>query len=317
MKNKFYTVLTIVVLMLLFLMIFIYSKDVTTSVLFSISIWKDNLLPTLFPFFLVSDLLIEYGFIEIISCILGKCISKIFHLPKEASFAIFTSLFSGFPSGSKYTKDLLDKKMITEKDANHLIMFTHYSNPIFIISTIGILLLNSKKAGYIILACHILSNLIIGILFRQRKKIIVEKEKLSHVISEINNKRINGKSFITILMNSIIKSFSILINMLGIIIFFLILTTLLKKIIILNNFNNAIFSGILEMTQGVKYISEINTISLKIKSCLIGFLISFSGISVHFQVKSIIEGTSIQYKRFLIARIIHAILCFILIYIFF
>ena len=96
---------------------------------------------------------------------------KLFYLPKEASFAFFTSLISGFPSGSKYVKDLLDKKLISEIDANYLIMFTHYSNPLFIVSTIGIFLLNNIKAGYIILFSHVLSNIIIAFLFRKKKNI--------------------------------------------------------------------------------------------------------------------------------------------------
>ena len=101
--------------------------------------------------------------------------------------------------------------------------------------------------------------------------------------------------------------------MLGIIIFFLIITTLLKKIIPLNNTFGYIISGILEMTQGVKYISQDIKLPINIKCSIIGAIISFSGMSVHFQVKSIIEGTPISYKNFLIARIIHSILCFILI----
>ena len=63
------------------------------------------------------------------------------------------------------------------------------------------------------------------------------------------------------------------------------------------------------------FLSKLN-ISIQLKASIIGALISFGGISVHFQVKSIIDGTKICYKNFLIARIIHAILCFVFIYIF-
>lgn len=317
MKNNFITLLIIFILTTLFLLIFLYSKDVMDSINFSISIWKDNLLPSLFPFFLISDLLIAYGFIDLISYFLGKIMVTLFNLPKETSFVLFSSLFSGFPSGSKYTKDLLENKLINEKEANHLIMFTHFSNPLFIISTIGVLLLNNKKIGILILFCHIISNIIIGILFKNKEKKDYKKEEFKIVISKINNKRKNNKSFIFILTSSITKSFTILIQMLGIIMFFLMITTILKKIIKLDNLTYSFLSGIIEMTQGIKNISNISTLNLKLKSSIIGLLLSFSGISVHFQVKSIIEGTTIKYKNFFIARIVHAILCFTLIYILF
>lgn len=307
MKRKIIAVSTLIILFLFFILIFIYSSDVANSITFSISIWKDNLLPSLFPFFLISELLLEYGFIDFISFIFGKYMVNLFYLPKEASFAFFTSLLSGFPSGSKYVKDLLDKELISVEDANYLIMFTHYANPLFIVSLTGIFLLNNIKAGYVILVSHILSNLLIAFIFRKKKNIVYKKEKLSTIINDIvDNKR---KSFITVLINGIWKSFKILVNMLGIIMFFLIITTLIDKIFSLPRLPKALLSGFLEMTQGVKYISQYD-MALNIKAAIISAIISFSGLSVHFQVKSIIDGSKIKYKNFLKARIIQAVLCF-------
>jgi len=314
MKNIFYSFMFVVIFSILFMMIFIYSEDIYSSVLFSISIWKDTLLPNLFPFFLISDLLIEYGFVDVISFLFGGLVSKMFNLPRCSSFPIFTSIFSGFPSGSKYVRDLLDNKMITLDEANHLIMFTHFSNPNFIISVIGILLLNNKNFVFIILFCHIFSNFIIGFVFKNKISVIKENDSFSSLINRLLVRFNTRNSFINILINSIKKSFIILVNMLGIIIFFLMITTLVKKVFLFNSIFMSIFSGILEMTQGVNYIAELNNISFPFKCALIGAIISFSGISVHFQVKSIIDGSSISYKRFLLARIIHSLLCFLLIF---
>lgn len=310
MKKKIIAVSNIILLFLFFILIFIYSKDVAESITFSVSIWKDNLLPSLFPFFLISELLIEYGFIEFISYLFGKSMVSLFSLPKEASYAFFISLFSGFPSGSKYVKDLLDRNLITENDANYLIMFTHYSNPLFIISTIGIFLLNNVKLGYIILLSHILSNILVAFIFRKKKKVTYKKESLSEIINKISEKK--KKKVITTLVDAIWKSFTVLVNMLGIIMFFLIITTLIDNIFKLSFFPKAIISGFLEMTQGVKYISQ-STLSPNLKAAIIGAIISFSGLSVHFQVKSIIDNSKIKYKNFLKARIIQSILCFTII----
>lgn len=184
MKKK-ESLIIISTLLFFFIFIFIYSKEVSQSIIFSISLWKDNLLPSLFPFLLVSELLIEYGFIDLISSFLGKYMVIFFNLPKESSYAFFTSLFSGFPSGSKYVKDLLEKKLLTEEEANYLIMFTHYSNPLFIVSTIGILLLNNIKYGYIILFSHILSNILVAFIYKKKKKIykyIIKKNLKSMLI---------------------------------------------------------------------------------------------------------------------------------------
>lgn len=306
MREKIENVLIIVVLSIFFVLLFVFSKDISSSIIFSISIWKDNLLPSLFPFFVMSDLLLAYGFVDIISFFLGSIMTKCFYLPKDAAFAFFVSLFSGFPSGSKYVNDLLNAKKIDVLDANYLIMFTHFANPFFIVTTIGIFLLSNVKAGYIILVSHILSNIIVAFIFRKKKVILNSdnnKESFSFSFPD--------KSFITILTNSIFKSFKTLVNMLGIIMIFLMITTIIKKIIPLTGIANGLISGILEMTQGVKYISGLD-ISLPLKASILSMIVSFSGLSVHFQVKSIIDGTDIKYSSFLKARVVQSFISFFL-----
>ena len=65
------------------------------------------------------------------------------------------------------------------------------------------------------------------------------------------------------------------------------------------------------MTQGLKHISLLN-ISNNYKALLICMIISFGGLSVHTQILSIISDTKIEYKPFLLARIIHVIISFII-----
>lgn len=233
--------------------------------------------------------------------------TKWFYLPKDAAFAFFVSLFSGFPSGSKYVNDLLNTKKISIEDANYLIMFTHFANPFFIVTTIGLFLLSNVKAGYIILISHILSNIIVALLFRKKKGIFNNDNnyKKEFYLSSPD------KPFITILTNSIFKSFKTLVNMLGIIMIFLMITTIIKKIIPLTGIANGVLSGFLEMTQGVKYISNLD-ISLPIKASILSAIVSFSGLSVHFQVKSIIDGTNIKYSNFLKARVVQSFISFFL-----
>lgn len=307
MREKIENVLIVVILSVFFVLLFVFSKDISFSIIFSISIWKDNLLPSLFPFFVMSDLLLAYGFVDIISFFLGAIMTKWFYLPKDAAFAFFVSLFSGFPSGSKYVNDLLNAKKISIEDANYLIMFTHFANPFFIVTTIGLFLLSNVKAGYIILISHILSNIIVAFIFR-KKKVILNNDnnyKKAFYLSSPD------KPFITILTNSIFKSFKTLVNMLGIIMIFLMITTIIKKIIPLTGITNGLLSGFLEMTQGVKYISSLD-ISLPIKASILSAIVSFSGLSVHFQVKSIIDGTDIKYSNFLKARVVQSFISFFL-----
>ena len=303
MKNNLKKYLINVLLVTIFIYIFIYSKNIKYYVLFAINLWINNLIPSIFPFLLISKLLIIYNTFDFINNI--NIINKIFNTSKNSSFIIISSIFTGFPTGSIYIKDLLDKNLISEKEANHLIMFTNYANPLFIISVIGENLLNNKKIGIFIFIIHVISGLFIGIVFKE--KISVNNKK------HINN--ISQNNFITNLINSIYDSFKVLINMLGIIIFFLMIISLIDTFFIRSTLT-LIIKGLIEMTTGITFISQ-SKLNIRLKVSIICFLLSFSGLSIHFQTKSIIDNTNISYKKYLIGRIVHSILCFILSFILF
>ena len=76
------------------------------------------------------------------------------------------------------------------------------------------------------------------------------------------------------------------------------------------------FNGILEITQGLKYISNINN-SLLIKTIITTFLISFGGFSIHAQVFSILNNKKIKYIPYLLSRLTHGIISSIMVYILF
>ncbi len=306
MKNNLINILINILLINIFIFLFLYSKDIKENILFAANIWFTNLLPSIFPFLLISNLLINYNFIDYLSNSVGNIIQKLFNLSKNSAYAIVTSIFTGFPTGSIYTRNLLVNKKISIEEANHLIMFTSFSNPLFIISIVGETLLKSKKLGYVIFFIHLITGLIIGIIFKPKDKII------NNSYSEEIKKK---KSFIIYLINSINEAFKVLINILGIIIFSLIIITILDKTILNDSIISLILKGLIEITSGITYIANSN-ISFRLKAAIISGLISFNGISIHLQVKSIISDTKIKYKNFFLARITHAILCFTIVYLF-
>ncbi len=281
------------------------NKKVLESVSFSISIWKENLFPTLFPFLVILSILIDIGSINILGSIIGKPISKLFNISKEGSIVFISSLISGFPTGAKLITNLVKNEIISINESNKLIMFTSFSNPIFILGFIYSLI-PIKKIIYIILISHTLSGILIGIIFRSNVE-------LNNIPKE-NNKKKDYSSFSLIFKNSIIDSLNTMFLLLGIVTIFSLIVSFFEITFNIDPLTKSILSGILEMTQGIKNISILN-ISILLKCILITIFISFGGLSIHMQVLSIISETKIKYKQFLLARIIHAILASLLVFI--
>lgn len=284
------------------------SKAVMEAVLFSFQIWKNNIFPSLFPFFLLSELLIQYGFVEFLGELLKPVMNRIFRISNQAAFIFVMSIISGFPSNAKYTKALLEEHKINEKEATKILTFTHFSNPLFILGTVSITFLGNREVGFLILFCHYITNLILGLLFRNYYpspktdcRVSIRKAITNMTLARQKKK----VSFPLILTNALNHTIQTLLFILGVTTTFLIITTLINQHITLSTFHQSILNGFFEMTQGLKYVSLLN-IPLKIKGILTVMILSFGGLSVHMQLIGILSKSKIRYFPYFTARVLHA-----------
>ena len=212
---------------------------------------------------------------------------KLFHLSKNSSYVFIMSLLSGFPSSAIFAKELYDNNIIEEKEIEQLLLFCHFSNPIFILTIV-------KDKPLLILIVHYVLNFFIGILFRPKNY-------------NSNNKALNTNTttFFKLFTNSIKNCMENTLFILGVIVFFFMISSII---------NSPISNIFLELSQGLNYITTIHT-SLKFKSALTCSLLSFGGFSVHLQTCGILSNLEFKYSRYLKARLLHALLSFIIIYI--
>ena len=308
MKKKLFSLIIVFLFTFIIFNIFTNSLEINNTIIFSIKTFVKNIFPSLFPMFVIANILIAIGLPEFLSIIFARVMIKIFNVKGMASFIFFMSLISGYPSNAKYLKDFLDKKLINETDANKILVFTSFANPLFVINTIGIMFFNSKKIGLLLLISHILSNIIVGLLFRnifQEKELLISKKTFKTNLKNFYH-RINNTNIFKVFLTSINNALFTMLNILGIITCFLIVTTIISSNLKLNPVNNAILTGLLEFSSGLKVLSLIDA-SFKLKLYLSMFLISFGGFSVHAQIFNILGDYHLKYYLFFLARIIQAL----------
>ncbi len=302
MNKKQSTFLNLIIVIFLIL-VFIKSKEINKVIITTSIIFIKNVFPSLFIMFIISDLLINLKLPELLGNLLIPVCNKL-KIKKNITFIFIFSLISGFPSSAKIINDLLEQNKLTIKEANNILKYTFFSNPLFIINTIGILLLKNKISGYIILISHILGNIIIFFIYKNKDIIINKKEQIKEP----------EKNIFIILFNSINKSIKTILSIFGIIIFFSCFTSILTNIINLNIIEKSILTGIIEITNGINLLS-ISNIDIKLKLSIITFLISFGGFSIHSQIMNVLENKNIKYLEFFKSRILHASISFIITYI--
>ena len=99
-------------------------------------LWFQIVFPTLFPFMLVSGLMIAGGGLAVISGVFGKSLGRIFATSGNGAFAILAGFLCGYPMGAKVTADLLRTGRITENEGKYLLSFCNNTSPAFIMNFI-------------------------------------------------------------------------------------------------------------------------------------------------------------------------------------
>ncbi len=285
MKKLKKTNIILFILICLTFLCLLNSTMVTKQILAYSKLFLEKLFPSSFLFFTLSSLLIDYNIIQVLTKLLKRNGANL--------YVVSMSLISGFPSGSKYTKELLDKNLITEEDANYLIKYTHFPNPIFVLGPVS-LLFPSKTYAYKILLCLIIANLVIAIISRPKEKtaLPIKTEKTP--------------SFAIALPKAITSSLKTIMLIYGTSVFFFLIATIINHYYKFPVLEYIIINGFFDLTNGI-FLTSLITNPI-IKGIIIICFISFGGISVHMQTKSIITNTKIKYRNFLLGRIYQIII---------
>jgi len=292
-SNLIIVILCFTTLILIFLNKGLISKTIITS----FDIWFNTLVPSMFPMFVLSDILISYNFTEYIPKGIVNFISKLFNISKNAVLIVFLSMISGFPTNAINIRNACDNGLISRAEGEHLLLFNHFANPLFVLETVGMFYFNNNKYGIIILSAHILSNIVIGILFRKKNYY-----SLNNYISK-NSK---SQSFGNVLSESIKRAINSLLMVSGTVTLFLVLSTLIINVFDLNSYLSLFVQGILEMTMSIANLSLLN-ISDIWKVVIATSIISFGGLSIHLQVISVLDDV-IRYRNYFVGRIWQALI---------
>ena len=267
-------------------------------------LWFNTVFPAQFPFFVCIALLIELDVLPIFQRLFEPFMRRVFGLPGEASFVWLSGCISGYPVGAKAAVELWNKGELTKEQFQHLLCFCNNSGPLFILGTIGVGLLQNVKMGYLLLAAHLLSSLINGILFRfiyekgsDRRK--GKRRPLSHL----------EKHFGKMLGDSVYSGMELIVQIGGFIILFSVLLRLLEGWLPMLPVDvvEGILYGVIELTNGVRYISQ-TAAALPVMAGACGFLTAFGGFSIQAQTAAVLKESPVSFGAYLVAKVIQGLI---------
>lgn len=321
-KNQVTDILFTILVFITIIIIIINPKKYSSGTIEGLKLFFYSVLPGLFPFMLLTKILTEIGIVEKFFSKFDRLTYFLFGTPGISLYTLFVSILSGYPIGSKVISDLYNKQIISEDDAKKMSIFCTTSGPSFVIGTIGTIMFDSYKFGVIIYFSHILSSILLGIIFN-----ILCKNKHKHIKKEKNFDKIKQKNIIGYCINETISSLLIVGSYITI--FYLIgeLLDTINVFMLLQKISNPIFSilsidkkyisgilyGILEVTRGSKVLSAFSN---NFSVVLTTGILSFSGLSIIFQSMAFLKQAKIKTHNFIISKCAHCllsmILCFLL-----
>lgn len=263
----------------------------------------NSVIPSLFPFFVCSKMLIEMGAAENFGKILAPFMKPIFGVGGGGALVFVLGILSGYPVGASAAADLVESGGVTKSEAEKLLGYCNNSGPLFILGTIGAGLLGNAQLGWILYISHIMSALTVAVIMRKIPcEISCEKRK---------EKCITPKHFGQIMAESVSNGAQSVFAVCGFVIIFAILANNLESFGILHFFSLAgidynvlkvFVFGFLEPVGGCVTAANVFFNYPVIRCMILSAIMGWSGVSVHLQVLGIIKRNGLSAKYYFLGK---------------
>ena len=282
----------------------------------------NSVLPTMFPFMVICNMIINLDGIKLYSKILGPILCKPLGLSYPCSFALVASFLCGYPLGAKYSTDLYKKGIIEYDEFSRLINIASNIGPLFLLGAVGTSMLGNSTLGYLLLIPSYISVFIIGIITKNKKrekKISLTNEgitesKAYYNLGEVIKKSIEDASLNILVLCGYVIMFSVIISMIKTLFISTgTLTSLSSLLNIPEDIFNGLFLGGIEVTNGCNIIASSN-LSILSKLSLISFLSSFGGLSIIAQTSSFFYKEKVSITKYFFYKVLQGIISFVLMF---
>lgn len=260
------------------------------------------LIPSLFPFMVLSVFLSMTDYARILSIPLRPLTTRVFKLPADLGVVVLLSLIGGYPVGAKMIAGLLEQRRIDRPTAERMLCFCVNSGPSFLIAAVGAGMFFDRTVGVILFATQTAATLIIGWLVSRRARLPTAGSRVAPQAAGA-----------AALVAAVQSATSAMLAMCAFAILFSGLLAMLNAMGIAAKLAavlpvgeavvQAAISGFLEVTSGCIAASRVNgTLSF----VLVSVIVSFSGLSVLFQIFSCFGNAPIRFRPLVLARVAHA-----------
>ena len=274
------------------------------------------IIPSLFPFFVLSALVVELGLAGVLGRLLEPLMGVLFRVNGSCASAVALGFLGGYPVGARTAIELYRKGMCTKTEAQRLLAFCNNSGPAFILGVVGTGVFASSRAGLLLYLAHAAASVCVGILFRFYRA-GEGKQGPSHLT------QVEAKRFSAAFTGAVTSGLASVLNICA----FVVLFTVIIRLLVLSGilpflaglvgfllsplgfdqmWAQRLLTGFLEVSTGVSALAGEGNLPGRLT--LAAFLLGWAGLSVHCQVLTFLGGSGLSAKTYLAGKLLHGLL---------
>ena len=274
------------------------------------------IIPSLFPFFVLSGLVVELGLAGYVGRALEGIMYPLFRVPGSCASALALGFIGGYPVGARTAIGLYEKGLCSKTEAERLLAFCNNSGPAFILGVVGAGVFCDSRVGVLLYLAHALASVCVGLVFRFYKASEGRGKSSKSVRSDIRAQRLS-----TAFTETVKNSFLSTLNICAFVVFFTVvirmltasgilpalakgLGVLLAPLGMTEEWGRRLLTGVLEVSSGVWSLTGEGSLSGRLS--MAAFMLGWAGISVHCQVLSFLGGSGLSVGTYLTGKMLHA-----------
>lgn len=269
------------------------------------------IVPSLFPFFVLSSLVVDLGLAAYLGRALEGLMRPLFRVGGSCAAAVALGFIGGYPVGARTALQLYQQGLCSKQEAERLLAFCNNSGPAFILGVVGAGVFGDSRIGLLLYCTHAAASLLVGLLFRFHGS--------SHSSAAGRPKPIETVTVPAAFTGAVSRALQSTLNICAFVVFFAVVLQLLSAwgllsglVALLSHFGigqewaHRLVAGLLELSSGVSSLSGGS--GLAGRASMAAFMLGWAGISVHCQVLSFLVDSGLSAKTYLAGKLCHGLI---------
>ena len=271
------------------------------------------IVPSLFPFFVLSSLVVDLGLAAYLGRALEGLMRPLFRVSGSCAAAVALGFIGGYPVGARTALQLYQQGLCSKTEAERLLAFCNNSGPAFILGVVGAGVFGDSRVGLLLYLTHALASFLVGLLFRfyggsERKHSPAPKPKPIQAVTvpAAFTGAVTRSLQNTLNICAFVVFFSVVLRLLSAYGIFTALANLLALAGFQPEWARRLVAGLRELSSGVSSLQ--GSAQLAGRVSMAAFMLGWAGLSVHCQVLSFLVDSGLSAKTYLVGKLCHGLI---------